>query len=1157
MKRPFFFRSFLAGLLVLVIFVPSGSLLAANSLEKQKEADQYEPGKIVVKFSSELGLDLLSGDFVQERIKGMKRLFSDDTSNKRNANAVLNHEWIESIEPAFQNVYLSARSIRAQNSADSLQNIEKSRINAIRKNRKLAPLSAAQTVTTMSDIYQITLKIDQYQRTQELVDFLSRQSFVEFVERVDLPTKAIFAAPNDPLYPDQWTHNNTPLNDGTDGADINTQEAWDTTTGSSDVIVAVLDSGVSPHVEFSTRLLDGTAYYGDTTDKGKNDINTTFSGGHGSQVAGIIGAEGNNAQGLAGICWSCKIIPIRVLNAVGTGSRFNLANGITDAVSLGADVINMSVGYNSSTATLQTAVQNAFAAGVVMVASRGNYNFSAPDFSSNTADVFPASYPEVISVGGLSPCDQRKSASSCDGETSYESMYGGTMSVLAPGTKVDSTHKNGGYTTDFNGTSAAAPEVSGVVALMLSINQSLTPAEVKQILESTAVDLGPAGYDAEHGYGKVNAQAAVLAAQALLPDLDPSPIAQWNFDESSWSGASAVLDSVGVNHATAFGGASPVSSSEVSSGMVAVFDGIDDSIKTPIAFTSQGALSISAWYKTSNIGKSRMAVVGGNNGGAFEVYVDQGKPGCRVWKNGEKSIYASQPFVGDWHHVVCVQDYTAGQTKLYVDGVVRATTANASVNTAGGYWSMGRPGAGGASWFHGMIDRVAMYNEALDDADVQTLYADQNIYSPVAQADNSLLGEWKFEQPSWTTNTRSVMDLSANNNHATALGGLQPAAISGVQNTAATFDGIDDAILTPLSFSNAYDTTISAWYKTDKAAQKRMTLIGGNSGGRFEMYVDQGKPGCRVWDTAERSIFAPQSAVGVWTHVACVQRSGASPSTELYVNGTLVASTPFASVSLDGFWYVGRPGSGGATYFNGTIDHPMIRARALDAAEIATLYNSGLAEYPIVTFDPAIASWYKFDETAWTGQIGDVADTIGKNPAQSKNGVTQMVKLDADKVASFDGVDDFVSTPNKFVSNASVSLSAWVKTTNTTKKRMAVIGVNGGGTFEMYVDQGKPGCRVWTSANKELNIFSPAIIDGGWHHVLCVLDFAGGKTRLYVDGVLRNQVAALPAFTANGLFSLGKSGSTIATFYEGLMDNVRLYNKALNDVEAAALFGEG
>src|SRR3989338_873441 len=1153
MKRSFFLRPLLVIFLVFVSLAPSGTLLAGNGLENQTGFDQYEQGKILVKFSSDLGLDVLEGDSAEKRIRGGKLLFVGNTKHKRDANSILNNQWIESIEPFFKGAHYSARLIRAKDGTMTLQEIEKTRINTLRQARNLVPLPVAQTVTTLSNIYQITLRADKFQNTKRFVDFLSAQPYIEFAEQLDLPTLGISTVPNDPLYPDQWTHNNTAFNDGTPGADINTQEAWDTATGTSTVIVAVLDSGITPHSEFSDRLLDGTAYYGDTTDKGKNDISNSSPDGHGTQVAGIIGAEGNNGQGLAGICWSCKMIPIRIVDSGGSGSKFNLAAGIGDAVSMGADVINMSIGYSNGTATLQAAVQNAFAAGVTMVASRGNYNFSNPQFSSNVAPVFPASYPEVISVGGLSPCDQRKSASSCDGENWFESMYADTLSILAPGTKVDTTSKNGGYVNNFNGTSASAPEVSGVVALMLSVNPTLTPTQVRQVLESTAVDLGSAGYDSEHGYGKVNAEAAVLAAQALLPVSAPPLLAQWNFDEQTWNGANAVTDSVNANHATAFGGAYPTSSPEVASGTAAVFDGIDDYIKTPIVFTSQGALSISAWYKTNNIGKDRMAVVGGNAGGRFERYVHQGKPGCRVWKHGEKSIYATEQFTGDWHHVVCVQDYSVGQTRLYVDGILRATTASAS-DSGGGYWHIGRSGSALASSFQGMIDRVGMYSQTLDDADVQTLYTQQNIYSPVAQTDTSLLGEWKFKQSAWTSATGQVIDSSSNNNHATAQGGIQPSTVAGVQNTAANFDGINDAILTPVSFSNANDLTISAWYKTDNASQQRMTLMGGNTGGRFEMYVHQGKPGCRVWDTADRSIYAPQASVGIWTHVACIQRYGASPSTELYVNGVFITSTPRSSVAAGGAWYIGRSGSSIANYFNGTIDHPIIRARAISSAEITALYNSTIVDYPIVTFDPALTAWYKFNETAWTGQMGDVFDATGKNPAQSKNGVSQTVKLDTDKVATFDGVNDFISTPNKFTSNASITLSAWVKTSNQTKKRMTVVGDNVGGRFEVYVDQGKPGCRVWTT--KDMSIFSNSTIDGQWHHIICVLDYASGQTRLYVDGVLQKQVNGV-SVSAGGYFSVGKSGAALATYYEGSVDNVQLYSKAFTDAEAATLFGQG
>lgn len=1234
-------------------------------------------------------------------------------AQKENAplNTYFNSMLIDNMEPIFPERFEAVKALyledMAANKKRTLKELELQVINQKRVQMGLQSLNISpNSVATLSNAFRIKLKTTAPLNERSFVTAIQRYSQIEFAEENGLVTSSF--APNDPSYVNQWglkntaqVHNGTP---GTAGADLNMEQAWDITKGDSNVIIAILDSGVDPHVEFGSRMLAGKNFVAGANANAQIDV-SSLSSGHGTPVASIAAASGDNSEGVAGICWNCKILPVRVADSTGFGSFGSIAAGINYAAEYtddtGPKIISLSLASNGQTSTLmKNAVLNAEFFNVLVVASRGNYNASQSDPFLISE---PAFRPEVISVGAMNPCGHRKDASStCENISSWGSRYEtsdnggvqppGALDIVAPGVEIYAAKKGGGYTSGFDGTSAAVPHVSGVVALLLSLDPTLTPAELRALLRNSAVDLETAGWDRETGYGKLDAYNALLALCEIKPTLSgcpttPAPqvdisiqtvnapatsftqakvnydfsinnagpdtasgvefvfthnnfnissltvskdniditgncittgsattcsigdlanagnaqikvsftfgstegtfsataqtqsattdtngsnqlvqvttlvnkaplstISQWNFDESAWSGANTVLDSVGTNHATAFGGASPTTSAEVASGSVAVLDGIDDYIKTPITFSSQGALSISAWYKTSNIGRNRMTVVGGNNGGSFEVYVDQGKPGCRVWKNNtDKSIFASGQFVGDWHQVICVQDFSAGQTRLYVDGLVRATTANVSAS-AGGYWHMGRPGSSLGTWFSGMIDNVTMYSQALDDADVQTLYTQQNIYSPATLVDTSILGEWKFDQSSWTTSAGQVIDSGLNGNHGTAQGGVQTGAIAGVPNTAANFDGINDAIATPLSFSNAYDVTISAWYKTDNAAQKRMTIIGGNFGGTFEMYVDKGKPACRVWDAAENSIFSPQSSVGVWTHVACVQHYGANPATELYVNGVLAASTLHSSVSSGGSWYIGRPGSSAATYFNGTIDHPMIRAKALDASEIATLYNGTLADYPIETFDSTLTSWYKFNEAAWSGQAGDVLDATGKNPAQSKNGVTQTVRLNSDKAATFDGVDDHIVTPIKFSSNASLSLSAWVKTGNQAKKRMAVIGESNGGRFELYVNQGKPGCRVWTT--KDISMFSDTTIDGQFHHIMCVLDSAAGQTRLYVDGVLKKQVAGT-SVSGGGLFFIGKSGSVSATYYEGLTDNVSLYSKAFSDAEALALFNQG
>lgn len=319
--------------------------------------------------------------------------------------------------------------------------------------------------------------------------------------------------PNDTFYGNQWGLNNTGnaasypsgVLVGTAGADINAEAAWDIHTGNSSVILAILDSGVDyNHPEFAGRTVSGFDFY-------NNDSDPMDDNGHGTSCAGIAAAAGNNGFGVAGVNWGCLIMPVKVLSAAGSGSYANIADGITFAADNGADVISMSLGGTASSATLQNAVNYADGLDVAIFASRGNGN--------STLANYPSSYANVISVGGLSPCNERKTPSTCDGENWWGASYGGgqdNMDFVAPCTRIYTTditgsggYEAGDYMPTFNGTSSACPFAAGVGALLRSYEPSLTNDQVRQRMRDTAVDVMGAGYDAETGFGRIDAYLAL------------------------------------------------------------------------------------------------------------------------------------------------------------------------------------------------------------------------------------------------------------------------------------------------------------------------------------------------------------------------------------------------------------------------------------------------------------------------------------------------------------------------------------------------------------------------------------------------------------------------------------------------------------------------
>jgi thermitase len=299
--------------------------------------------------------------------------------------------------------------------------------------------------------------------------------------------------PNDPYYPDQW---GLPV--------VNAPEAWDMTTGSSDVTVAVLDTGIdATHPDLAGRVVPGYDFV-------NRDADASDDHGHGTQVAGIVGAIGNNATGVAGVNWGTRLMPVKVLNSSGSGYSSVIAEGITYAADQNAEVINMSLGGSDATGALAAAAEYAYDKGSTLVAASGN--------SGNGVLMHPAAHEKVIAVGSL------RDATSL----STFSNYGNGLSLVAPGQSIYTTRLGGGYVRP-SGTSFAAPFVSGLAAMLSGIDPSLSPADIQDLMERTAVDLGDPGWDVYYGYGCVNMAGAVAAlgvpgpAPAPAPDPEPAP----------------------------------------------------------------------------------------------------------------------------------------------------------------------------------------------------------------------------------------------------------------------------------------------------------------------------------------------------------------------------------------------------------------------------------------------------------------------------------------------------------------------------------------------------------------------------------------------------------------------------------------------------------
>jgi len=277
---------------------------------------------------------------------------------------------------------------------------------------------------------------------------------------------------------------------------IDAERAWDYTTGSPDIIIAGVDTGVmTDHEDLWAKIVPGRNVI-----TGAPDPNDPYDDhGHGTFTAGVAAAMTDNIYGVAGVSWGSMIMPIKALDSEGYGTEADAAAGIIWAADHGARIINMSFGgYDDVPAELD-AVNYAAGKGCILVGASGNEDSNLP--------FFPASYDQVIAVGASNEYGQRCTAADWgDGGSNYE----GYLDVVAPGNSIMSTYYDGSYTFA-SGTSAAAPFVSGIAALMWSYYPTWTRTQVIDQINTTCRDVAPSGWDQYTGWGIVNAYNALTS----------------------------------------------------------------------------------------------------------------------------------------------------------------------------------------------------------------------------------------------------------------------------------------------------------------------------------------------------------------------------------------------------------------------------------------------------------------------------------------------------------------------------------------------------------------------------------------------------------------------------------------------------------------------
>jgi thermitase len=275
--------------------------------------------------------------------------------------------------------------------------------------------------------------------------------------------------PNDPMLANQW---------GLISARFG--GAWNDAKGGR-AKVAIVDSGAYSNHPDIGRIIAQRDFVED--DAVADDDN-----GHGTHVTGIAGALTDNGKGVAGGCFDCELLIAKVMGRIGFTTDSRIVKGINWSANHGADVVNLSLGGSGDSSVLRTAVDRAYGRGALVVAAAGNEGTNVPQY--------PAAYSKVIAV----------SATTADGRLARYSSRGDWVDLAAPGTDILSTSNSGGYDR-MSGTSMSAPFVSGLAGLLAS--RGMSADSIRQSMQTTAKDLGPAGDDPQFGHGRIDADNAV------------------------------------------------------------------------------------------------------------------------------------------------------------------------------------------------------------------------------------------------------------------------------------------------------------------------------------------------------------------------------------------------------------------------------------------------------------------------------------------------------------------------------------------------------------------------------------------------------------------------------------------------------------------------
>ncbi|MHC4721149.1 MAG: S8 family serine peptidase [Planctomycetota bacterium] len=463
---------------VIISFVPSLAFSVYETVLKQSLPPEYASNQIIVKFRETAASTVEEQVDLQIPVGQMKLSKGLDELNARYK--------IKKIEPLCKNFKANRQQFEAiqQKSKTQLTQKEKHLLT------RLARAPQGVKIPDLNRFYKIQVELTAGQRLEDAVAECAASPDVEYAELNYIVS--INLTPNDPLYPQQWALSN-----------ISAPEAWDIHRGSSDIIVAVVDTGVDyTHRDLDDNMwgneleLNGTDGVDDDDNGYVDDIYgydfCTYGGetrdsdpiddhGHGSHCSGIIAAEGNNASDIAGVCWRSSIMALKFLDSGGDGYVSDAVDAFYYAVANGADVLSNSWGGGGYSQTMAEVIDFAHSQGVIVVAAAGNDYSNVPQY--------PANHDHVLAVAATNSEDEKPGFSNYGSWVDIAAPGVDVLSLRASGTSMGTTYDD--YTTIASGTSMACPHIAGACAIILSVYPEIDPSQLEAHLENSTDPIDP------------------------------------------------------------------------------------------------------------------------------------------------------------------------------------------------------------------------------------------------------------------------------------------------------------------------------------------------------------------------------------------------------------------------------------------------------------------------------------------------------------------------------------------------------------------------------------------------------------------------------------------------------------------------------------------